>query len=69
VAYPDLRKRFDPQIDCLSVAFVAFNASHFVDFILEQPTALVEDGREQGKFYHFSAPFSLPAKNTLLALG
>ena len=69
IAYPDLSKRFDPQIDCLSLAFVAFNADHFADFIVEQPTALVEDGQEKGKFYHFSAPFSLPAKNTVLALG
>lgn len=69
VAYPDLSKPFDPQIDCLSVAFVVFNAPHFADFIVEQPTALVEDGQEKGKFYHFSAPFSLPAKNTVLALG
>lgn len=69
VAYADLSKPFDPQIDCLSVAFVAFNAPHFADFIIEQPTALIEDGEEKGKFYHFSAPFSLPAKNTILALG
>jgi len=69
IAYPDLSKPFDLQIDCLSVAFVAFNAPHFADFIVEQPTALVEDGQEKGKFYHFSAPFSLPAKNAVLALG
>jgi len=69
IAFPDLSKRFDPQIDCLSVAFVAFNAPHFADFIVEQPTALVEDGQEKGKFYHFSAPFSMPAENTVLALG
>jgi hypothetical protein len=69
IAYPDLSKPFDPQIDCLRVAFVAFNAPHFADFIVEQPTALVEDGQEKGKCYHFSAPFSLPAKNTVLALG
>jgi len=29
----------------------------------------VEDGQTKGMFYHFSAPFSLPAKNTVLALG
>lgn len=69
IAYPDLSKPFDPQIDCLRPAFVVFNASHFADFIIEQPTALVEDGQEKGKFYHFSAPFSMPAKNTVLALG
>lgn len=69
IAYPDLSKPFEPQIDCLRLAFVVFNASHFADFIIEQPTALVEDGQEKGKFYHFSAPFSMPAKNTVLALG
>ncbi|MDD4788585.1 MAG: hypothetical protein PHO07_15525 [Pirellulales bacterium] len=69
VAYPDLDKTFDPQIACLSVAFVAFNTPHFADFIVEQPTSLVVDGTEKGEFYHFSAPFSLPAKNTLLAMG
>lgn len=69
IAYPDLSKPADPQIDCLRLAFVAFNAPHFADFIVEQPTALVEQGQEKGQFYHFSAPFSLPAKNSLLALG
>lgn len=68
IAYPDLSRRFDPPIDCLSLAFVAFNAAHFADFVVEQPTALVEDGQEKGQFYHFSAPFSLPATNRVLAL-
>ena len=44
VAFPDLTRRFEVAIDCLSVAFVAFNAPHFADFILEQPTPVVEDG-------------------------
>ena len=69
IAYPDLSKPFDPPLDCLRLAFVAFNAPHFADFVVEQSTALVEDGQEKGKLYHFSGPFSLPAKNTLLALG
>lgn len=69
IAFPDLTKRFDPQIDCLSVAFIVFNASHFADFIIEQPTPVIEDGEEKCKIYHFSSPFSLPAKNVVLALG
>ncbi len=71
IAFPDLTQRFDPQIDCLSVAFVAFNAPDFADFILEQPTPVVEEGQEEEKcqVYHFSSPFSLPAKNRVLALG
>ncbi len=69
IALPDLSKRFDPQIECLSLAFVAFNAPQFADFVVEQPTAVVEDGEEKCKIYHFSSPFSIPANNTLFALG
>jgi len=67
VAYPDLSKRFEPSIECLSLAFVAFNAPHFADFIVEQPTPVVQDGQELAQVYHFSSPFSLPARNRLLA--
>lgn len=68
VAYPDLSRRLDPLIDCLQLAFVAFNAPHFADFVLEQPTAIIEDGQERCQIHHYSGPFSKPAKNTLLAL-
>ena len=68
VAYPDLSQRFEPRIDCLKLAFVAFNAPHFADFIVEQPTAVVEDEQEKFQVHHFSSPFSKPAKNTLLAV-
>jgi hypothetical protein len=69
VAFPELDKLADPPIDCLRLAFVAFNASHFADFVIEQPVAIVADGREAAQVYHYSKPFSLPAKNTLLGLG
>ncbi|NLX99357.1 MAG: hypothetical protein GXY83_24735 [Rhodopirellula sp.] len=69
IAFPDLAKRCDPQIDCLSIAFIVFNAPHFADFIIEQPTPIIEDGQEKYKVYHFSSPFSLPAKNVVLAVG
>lgn len=68
IAMPDLSKRCDPQIDCLSLAFIAFNGPHFADFIIEQPTPVVEDEEEKCQVYHFSSPFSLPAKNVVLAL-
>ncbi|MCP4641842.1 MAG: hypothetical protein GY851_15470 [bacterium] len=68
VAFPDLSKRTDPPIDCLSLAFVVFNAPHFADFVIEQPTPVLEDEVEQCKVYHYSNPFSVPAKNRVLAL-
>ncbi|MBM4084996.1 MAG: hypothetical protein FJ272_09430 [Planctomycetes bacterium] len=69
IAFPDLKKRYEPAIECLSLAFIAFNAPDFADFVLEQPTPVVEAGKELCKIHHYSAPFSLPAKNVILALG
>lgn len=69
VAYPDLSKAYDPQIDCLSLAFIAFNAPGFADFVVEQPTPVMADGEEKCRVYHYANPFSVPAKNTVLALG
>lgn len=68
VAFPDLAKRYENLIECLSLAFVAFNAPHFADFIIEQPTAVVEEEEEICQIYHYSQPFSLPAGNRLLAV-
>jgi len=69
IAFPDLTKRFDPMIESLSLAFIVFNAPHFADFVIEQPTPVIEDGQERCKIYHYSNPFSIPAKNTVLAVG
>ncbi|MBM3889696.1 MAG: hypothetical protein FJ388_11295 [Verrucomicrobia bacterium] len=69
IAFPDLSQRCDPLINCLSLAFIAFNAPHFADFVIEQPTPVVEDGQEKCKIYHYSSPISLLAKNALFALG
>ena len=69
IALPDLSKHFARRIECLSLAFVAFNAPHFADFVVEQPTPVMADGVEQCKIYHYSHPISQPARNRLLALG
>jgi len=69
VAFPDLSKRYEPEIDCLSLAFLAFNAESFADFIIEQPTPVLENDAVKCEVYHYSKPFSLPAKNRILALG
>ena len=69
MAFADLTQRPDPQIGCLSLAFLAFNAPDFADFVVEQPTAVLEDGVETCEVYHYSNPFSLPAKNRVFALG
>lgn len=68
VPFPDLSKRYDKPIDCLQLAFVAFNAPEFADFVIEQPTAVVEEGQERCRIHHFSSPISLPAKNVVVAV-
>ena len=68
ISFPDLSQRYEPRIDCLKLAFVAFNAPHFADFVIEQPTAVVIDGEEKCQIHHYSGPISLAAKNTLLAV-
>ena len=67
VVYSDLSQRYDDPIDSLSLAFVAFNAPDFADFVIEQPTTVIENGVEQHQVLHYSSPISRPAKNVLLA--
>jgi hypothetical protein len=47
---------------------LAFNAPHFADFVIEQPTPVVIDGKECRQIHHYSGPISMPAKNLLLAV-
>jgi hypothetical protein len=65
IAFPDLSKRYERPVECVSLAFVVFNAPHFADFVIEQPTPVVEDGVEKCKIYHYSQPFSVEAVNRL----
>lgn len=66
IAFPDLTRKCVPLIDCLSLAFVAFNQDHFADFVIEQPTPVMQNEEEVCRVGHYSNPISLPATNTLL---
>ena len=67
VAFPDLSVRPGRLIDCLALAFVAFNAPDFADFVIEVPTT-VDPGHPDLQIYHFSKIVSLPARNRLFAV-
>lgn len=69
VLFPDLTRRYGRKIEAFRLAFVAFNAPHFADFVIEQPTPIVEDGKEVCKVYHYSGIVSLPAKNSVMVIG
>jgi hypothetical protein len=68
IAFPDLTKRFDPPVDSVRLAFAVFNAPHFCDFVIEQPTPVVRDEQEVCKVYHYSNPVSFTAKNRVLSV-
>ena len=68
VAWPDLSRRRERLVDLLSLAFVAFNAPHFADFVIEAPTT-VGEGDASSEVYHYSKLISLPATNRLYAVG
>lgn len=67
VAFPDLSERPEHLVDCLSLAFVAFNTPHFADFVIESPTA-VDPANPDMKVHHYSKIVSLPARNRLFAV-
>ena len=67
IAFPDLSKRPERLVDCLSLAFVAFNTPHFADFVIEAPTA-VDPANPDLKVHHYSKIVSLPSRNRLFAV-
>jgi len=69
VALPDLTRRYDPQIESLSLAYIAINAPDFADFVVESETPVLAEGKEVSKVFHYSKLLSLPAANRIFALG
>jgi hypothetical protein len=68
VLLPDLTKRYERFVDSIRLAFVAFNASDFADFVIEQPTSIIKDSKEVCQVYHYSKIVSLTAQNSLYAI-
>ena len=71
VAFPDLQKRYERQVESLALAFVAFNTPHFADFVIEVPTPIREngnEGKEVCQVHHYSQLLSLDAENRLYAI-
>lgn len=69
VALPYLSERRERLVDTISLAFVAFNAAHFADFVVEQATGAESARAIEGvHVYHYCGGISLLAKNRLYAL-
>ena len=68
IAFPDLSRRHERLPDALALAFVAFNAPHFADFVIEDETPILQVDRELTRVHHYSRILSLPAKNRIFAI-
>lgn len=68
VAFPDLTRRYAKSAESLSLAFVAFNAPGFADFVVEDETPILENSKPLTQVHHYSRILSLPAQNRLYAL-
>lgn len=64
VAFPDLTRRWDRLADSISLAFVAFNAPGFADFIRETETPTPGGTRVE----HYSDRITVTAANRLFAI-
>lgn len=69
IALPDLTRRYDPQIESLSLAYIAINAVDFADFVVECETPILADDEEVCKVFHYSKLLSFPATSRVFALG
>ena len=67
IVFPDLGMRHDRYVDGIALAYVAINAPHFADFVLEVPTTIGE-GEQACEIHHYSKLLSLPARNKLWAV-
>ena len=70
LAYPDLSQQSERLIECLSLAFVAFNVPDFADFVIEALTPIDEKGvggQELCRVHHYSKIVNHDAENRLFA--
>ena len=71
VLFPDLSMACERHVDRMALAFAAFNAAHFADFVLEVPTSAVESGAASAskvQVHHYAKRLTLEAKNRLYAV-
>lgn len=67
IVLPDLTRRPQRLAETLQLAYVACNAPHFADFVVEARTAVGQPAAG-AEVYHYSQLLTLPATNRLHAL-
>lgn len=67
VLLPDLTVPADQWSSKLRLAFVAFNAPDWAEFLIDEPTPIHDGEKEVAKVFHYSRQFACPARNVLVA--
>ena len=68
VVLPDLSLPPEQWSEGLRLAFVAFNATDWADFIVEVPTPVETEDGKTAEVYHYSERLHMTAQNALFAL-
>jgi len=66
--FPDESSAGARAIHRMKLAFIAYNCFDRAEFLLQQPTPILRDGRELCRVLHYSEIRELPAKSRILAL-
>jgi hypothetical protein len=67
VLLPDLTAPPEEWSQNLRLAYVAFNAPDWAEFVIEEATPIRDGEKEVAKVYHYLGQFATPARNALLA--
>jgi len=67
VLLPDLTVPADQWSSKLRLAFVAFNAPDWAEFLIDEPTPIRDGEKEAAKVFHYMRQFACPARNVLVA--
>ena len=67
VLLPDLSKPPERWAQTMQLAYIAFNAPDWADFVLDQRTPLLSDGQEVAATHHYSGIVHLESHNILIA--
>lgn len=67
VLLPDLSVTADEWAQTLELAYIAFRTGDWADFVVEQPTPIVEEGKKTASVYHYSGILHKKTRNVLIA--
>lgn len=68
IVLPDISKIYEEPMDALRLAFIAFNAPHFADFVVEAPVPITDNGKTIKSVLHYSELITHQSTNRIYAV-